>query len=68
MIEQVTIDPPLELTTFLDRLHANGQPFDKAQDVRVVPGSLIWVKHPEKPGWMVPAVKVETVEPIKRRD
>lgn len=60
MIEQVTIDPPIELTAFLDRLHATGQ--------RIVPGSLIWVKHPTRPGWLVPAVRVETVDAIKLGD
>lgn len=44
------LQPPLELTAFLDRLHAAGQ--------RVVPGSLIWVKHPTRPGWMVAGVRV----------
>lgn len=55
MLEQINIDhPPIEITAFLDRLRSTGQ--------RIVPGSLIWVKHPTKPGWMVPAVRVETVD------
>lgn len=55
MIEQINIDhQPLEITAFLDRLHLEGK--------RIVPGSLIWIPHPTKPGWMVPAVRVETVD------
>lgn len=52
MIEQTQPDqPPQEITAFLDQLHASGE--------RIVPGSLLWLPHPKRPGWWVPGVMIE---------
>lgn len=49
------LNPPAEISLFLDRLHAAGQ--------RVVEGSQIeFVKHPSKPGQWVGVVEVEDRE------
>lgn len=49
------LNPPTEITLFLDRLHAAGQ--------RVVEGSRIeFVRHPTKAGQWVGIVEVEDRE------
>lgn len=54
------LDPPLEITLFLDRLHQAGQ--------RIVPGSLIWLPHPTRAGWKVAGVRVEAGEREEQSD
>lgn len=51
MTQPIQLSPPLEITTFLDRLHQAGQ--------RIVPGSLLWLKHPRRAGWLVAGVMIE---------
>jgi hypothetical protein len=51
-MEQPTLtQPAAPIADFLDRLHANSQ--------CIVPGSLLWIRHPEKPGKWVVGVQVE---------
>lgn len=51
MTQPIQLDPPVEITLFLDRLHANGR--------RVARWPLEWVEHPTKPGQWVGVVRVE---------
>lgn len=61
MIEQVQPDhPPQEITTSLDKLHATGK--------CIVPGSLLWLPHPKRPGWWVPAVRIEAINPTEQEE
>lgn len=48
---RMQLDPPAEVTAFLDHLHANGQ--------RVAECQIEWVEHPTKKGRWVGVVKVE---------
>lgn len=51
-MSEVELTPPKPITEFLDDLHASGQ--------QIVPGSLVWLPHPTRPGLMVAAVIVNT--------
>lgn len=57
----MTTPAPLLITDELDAIRAEGR--------EIVPGSLIWLPHPTKPGRMVPAVetrvRVETITVAK---
>lgn len=56
-----TTTKPLPILDELDAIAREGR--------EIVPGSLIWVPHPTKPGRLVPAVetrlKVEVIEAVK---
>jgi hypothetical protein len=55
------LDPPAEISAFLDRLHERGE--------QVVRGSKIeWVRHPTKVGRWVGVVRVEKVGNDDRAD